>query len=49
MLMHYGLFDLEVHGGGAHLQLQLVCNEGDELGICRLALGVSVGNNSTNK
>ena len=31
------------------LQLKLVGNEGDELGIRRLALGIPIGNNSTNK
>ena len=31
------------------MQLELVCDEGDELRVGGLALGVCVGNNSTNE
>ena len=35
--------------GGFHLQLQLICDQGDELTISGLALRVCVVNISTNK
>ena len=38
-----GPFLLVCHSGGAHLQLELVGNEGDELRIGGLALGVGNG------